>query len=91
MEINNKEKIKNVDFDEIISKFHKIKDTVTNLKQVNNILYYIIYIYLFILINRQMIYFSFLSITNQVSTYIIHIKEIFYLKTTSYLIKLILN
>jgi hypothetical protein len=87
MEINNKEKIKNVDFDEIISKFHKIKDTVTNLKQVNNILY----IYLFILINRQMIYFFFLSITNQVSTYIIHIKEIFYLKTTSYLIKLILN
>jgi hypothetical protein len=87
MEINNKEKIKNVDFDEIISKFHKIKDTVTNLKQVNNI----IYIYLFILINRQMIYFFFLSITNQVSTYIIHIKEIFYLKTTSYLIKLILN
>ena len=87
MEINNKEKIKNVDFDEIISKFHKIKDTVTNLKQVNNILY----IYLFILINRQMIYFFFLSITNQVSTYIIHIKEIFYLKTISYLIKLILN
>ena len=39
MEINNKEKIKNVDFDEIISKFHKIKDTVTNLKQVNNILF----------------------------------------------------
>jgi hypothetical protein len=47
MEINNKEKIKNVDFDEIISKFHKIKDTVTNLKQVNNILYYIIYIFIY--------------------------------------------
>ena len=62
MDLKKKEKIKTENLDELLTKFRKIKDTVSNLKQVNNIFYFISTLFI---IYRQMIFFSFLSIINQ--------------------------
>jgi len=63
-----KEKKENLN--NILTTFHKIKNTVSNLKQVNNILYK----YIFNLKYRQMIFFSFLLIINRLNIYLIQIK-----------------
>ncbi len=71
MDLKKKEKIKTENLDELLTKFRKIKDTVSNLKQVNNIFYFISTLFI---IYRQMIFFSFLSIINQSNIYIIQIQ-----------------